>query len=77
MKTIKEQADELVKKFAPHADTWDCRWDAPNHDKNDIKCAILSVEHTIEILNMCNAHLLVYFTLEQQTELLTELKSRL
>ena len=44
MKTTKELADELVEKFRPHADTW-------NYDRDYLKCAILSVEHAISVID--------------------------
>ena len=86
MKTTKEKADELVFEFRLHANMWDCYDDAPNEDKNDIQCAILSVKHTIEILNNVITHDKERYgitcrgatiELEEQTELLTELESRL
>lgn len=86
MKTTKKKADELVEQFEPHSKSWDCYWDVPNEDKNDVKCAILSVKHTIEILNNVITHDKERYgitcrgatiELEEQTELLTELESRL
>lgn len=77
MKTTKEKADELILNLLPN-----------NHDLQDFrhakKCAILSVKHTIEVLEKAKQKAITeseekYFNtlINEQTELLTELESRL
>lgn len=84
--TIKEKADELISLYIS----------INLSQVNDlvdgirirlaIKCAILSVEHTIEVLERIKRtdkeagrllHVTSQIELDEQTELLTELKSRL
>lgn len=78
MKTPKEQAEELVEKYL--------KLNIPHYkEKHYIEVAIFSVEHTIEVLekmkvdyikrNYISPELIIY--LDQQTEILTELKSKL
>ena len=50
MKELEQKADELVSKHLPFAKTWDCYWDEPSEEKNEIKSAIQSVNHTIVVL---------------------------
>lgn len=67
MKTTKEQADELIEQFF-----------------GEVSNAITAVEHTIEVLNKIQSPLNEWITkdnikyrIDEQTELLNELKSRL
>ena len=82
MKTIKEQADELVEKKLKLLCT------SYQYTKKQVcvNLAILSVKHTIEILNNVITHDKERYgitcrgatiELDEQTELLTELESRL
>lgn len=73
---IKEKADALVLSFKYICSTWE--------EDADIKCAIKSVEHTIEVLNSVfekqEGTTDIYPTanaIMEQNQLLTELKSRL
>lgn len=51
MKQTEEQyANELIDKYRKLAKMWDCYHDVPLEDKNDIQCAIIDVENTIEAL---------------------------
>ena len=50
MEELEQKADELIKKHLPFARTWDCYWDEPSEEKNDIKSAIQSVNYTIGVL---------------------------
>lgn len=36
----KQEADSIVEKYRPLADTWDCYHDTESTDKNEFKCAI-------------------------------------
>ena len=77
---VKEQAEELIKSFRPFVKVWDCRNDVQLKDKNDIKCAIISTENTIKILQDIYSksyNYTVLVVIQQQQYLLTELKSRL
>ena len=83
MKDTKQKADELVEQFRPLAKTWDCYWDVPSEDKNEIKCAILSTKKTIEVLQNRKQnqnfviHIILNEAIDEQTEILKELESRL
>lgn len=47
----KEKAEQLIKRFQPHSNFWDCYNDEPleeNHAKN---CALICVEEIIESYN--------------------------
>lgn len=81
MKTPKEQADELVEKFRDYV------WVDYRHDEEPsyscmVQCAIKAVEHTIEVLENVKKgiddwgnHL--KHIINEQTEILTELKAKL
>lgn len=82
MKTIKEQADELVEKKLKLL----CKSYQYPKKQVCVNLAILSVKHTIEILNNVITHDKERYgitcrgatiELDEQTELLTELESRL
>ena len=82
MKTTKEKADELVEQYVKLLSK---SYQYPKK-VTCIQCAILSVKHTIEILNNVITHDKERYgitcrgatiELEEQTELLTELESRL
>lgn len=45
-----DKAEELIKKFIPHAMMWDCYHDTPLHDKNDVQCALICVEEILILL---------------------------
>ena len=72
MKTIKEQADELVNKLSNHTNWEDCE---------NIKCAILSTKNTIEVLQNRKQnqnfviHIILNEAIDEQTEILKELES--
>ena len=79
--TIKEQADELVARFRPHAKIWNCYHALPEEENHPLKCAIIAQEREVKLLNKL-------FTLSEfpeihrqkeieAQELLNELKSRL
>jgi len=70
MKDVKEEAGEILEKFRPHADMWDCYYDVPYQDKNDIKCAIIHVEGIIKVLWKDD-----YENRNHWNQVLTELKS--
>lgn len=70
MKTTKEKADELVEQFYYH------EFDKIETHEATIH-AINAVKHTIESLSMCNVHEIVDNEIKRQSELLTELESRL
>lgn len=49
-----EKALELVKKFSPHVQGWDCYHDCPR-DEEDIlkdasKCALIAVDEIIKVV---------------------------
>ena len=50
MKEFKQKAQNLIDKHLPFAKTWDCYWDEPSKEKNEIKSAIQSVNHAIYTL---------------------------
>lgn len=81
--TTKEKADALVEKHYKKIMSF---LNERQKMINAVKCAILSVEHTIEVLNKILAHDKERYgitsrgatiELDEQTELLTELKNRL
>lgn len=44
----KDKAKELVEKFLPHAQTWDCYNDIPDHNEHEKQCAIICVDELIK-----------------------------
>ena len=77
MKDIKQQADELINHFSQHIELF---------DEEYILCAIASTENTINLLREIRDEMYndtgytpIYLnkSINQQTELLNELKSRL
>ena len=88
MKTIKEKADELVDAHRTYIRQADKYTTLLSSDEVHLalKCAILSVKHTIESLNNVITHDKERYgitcrgatiEIEEQTELLAELESRL
>lgn len=86
MKTTKEKADELVEQFLPYISGADRYNQAELYHKSiAVSVSILSVKHTIEVLekiqdknandDIDNYH--ITMEIFEQTELLTELESRL
>jgi hypothetical protein len=49
----RQEAERRVEEFNPFAETWDCYWDRPLTDKNDVKCALISINREIELLELC------------------------
>lgn len=77
---IKEKADALIEKHRPYAYTGVLVGE--DETTNATKCAILSVEHTIDVLNNIyfktqESAREIDYAIYEQTELLTELKSRI
>lgn len=93
--TIKEKADALVEKHIKYTSGWTstnkplepatAQYEGVKMKLGRaIQCAILSVEHTIEVLEQTNSiideigrPLEIQLMIEQEQLLLTELKSRL
>jgi hypothetical protein len=48
----KDKAKELVDKFRPHANLWDCRNDCPLDEANEKQCALICVDEIIKELNI-------------------------
>jgi hypothetical protein len=44
----KEKAEELINKFIPHADYWDCRNDEPLEEDHAKECALICVGEILE-----------------------------
>lgn len=51
--TAKEKALELVEKFRPHAQYWDCYNDVPLDEPHAVQCAIIAVDEIITTLLEC------------------------
>jgi hypothetical protein len=82
MKTTKEKADELVDAYRTYIRKADVYDNLVVEDEKfiAIQCAILSVKHTIEVLKEVNDLTIIdraiVNAIDEQTELLTELESR-
>jgi hypothetical protein len=46
----KEKAEELINKFIPHADYWDCRNDEPLEEDHAKECALICVDEIISAI---------------------------
>lgn len=88
MKTTKEKADNLIEQYWTEVEElkqFDNTFDIIKMTRvMAIQCAILSVKHTIEVLEKAKQKAITeseekYFNtlINEQTELLTELESRL
>jgi hypothetical protein len=73
--TPQEKSEELIKKFSPLVNTWDCYWDAPRNEDDVIvdakQCAIIAVDEIIEALFSNDEHITLKrkFFLEVKQEL--------
>lgn len=86
MKTTKEKADELVEQYL-QLDILVSESEGYLIMRNSdaVQCAILSVKHTLEVLELMKSEYIkrnyicpeIIMSLQEQTELLTELESRL
>ena len=47
---VKKEADSIVEKYRPLADTWDCYHDTESTDKNEFKCAIQDRQSVLEAM---------------------------
>ena len=72
MKTIKEKADELVEQYVLLLSK---SYQYPKK-VTCIKCAILSVKHTLSVLETISLRWQTQLAINEQTDLLKELESR-
>ena len=47
-KEPKEKAKELVDKFLPHSNFWDCYNDEPLEENHAVKCALIAVDEILK-----------------------------
>lgn len=54
--TPKEKSDEMIKKYIPHVQGWDCYYDTPRNGDEVLKdakqCALLAVDFAMQFIPM-------------------------
>jgi len=70
--TPKEAALEIARQMIPYVDTWDCYWDEPNYQFNDLKAALVAVNQLASFTSLADRE----FWIEAQRFLISEIYRR-